>query len=226
MEKGQDTQHPVTSAVRPSERFKMLSIQRVVLQQIRHDIVMRQAHTLGQAGRPRGINQEGQVLLRPDLGLRIPVSTGKGRPLHARPMPRLPFWIRPLPQQNDPLLGYAGPRRRLPRPRQELQLRDQGPRPGVGQLESQLLDRVQRVGRAGDAPGPEHAARHGGGVDVVGRVEREHVAGPPAPERLQASAEADGGDAQLRVCVAARRALAVGQDLLGAREGLGPAATE
>lgn len=187
---------------------------------------MRQAHAFRQARRPRGINQKGQVLSRPDCGLPIPVSTGKRRPLHARPMPHPALRTRQLPQQDDPLVRDPRPRRGLPRPRQEVELRDQRPRAGVGQLERQLLDRVQRVGRAGDAAGVEHAARHGGGVDVVGRVEREHVAALPPPERLQAPAEAGGGDAQLCVRVAARRPLAVGQDLLGSREGLGLPATE
>lgn len=202
----------------------MRSIHLLVLQQLGNNIEVRKLHSLGQPGGPRGVHQKRKVLLRLHLSLRIAAHIR--RMANTTPMPDPPLRIAPLPQQHNPVLRNARPPRRLPRLRKETHLRNQPLGARVPQLERELVDRVQRVRRGGDAAGPQDAAGQRGGVDIVGRVEGKHVAAAPLPLGFEAAAEVGRGDAELGVGVGPGGLLAVREELLCVWEGLGGAREE
>jgi hypothetical protein len=117
-----------------------------------------------------------------------------------------------ITKQDDPVLRQPNLPRRLTSDVQTRRLRDQPLGACRLELKGKLVHRVQRVRRRHDAPGPEHAQRHGRCVDAIGRVKGHGVALSPAPLRLQTPAKCDGCLADLAKGVAST-CLAIREDL-------------
>ena len=158
------------------------------LQDVRHQVAVGEHHALGQARGPARVGQRDEVV---GAGGRV-----------ARAVARVA--VEQLVDDAD--LIDAGAARRLAPAVERVRAGEQRPRPGVLQLEGQLVDRVDRVDRRA------HRAEDGDGVEGdhvlgrVGRVEGDDVALADAAAREDAGRRRDGvGGLRVGVGPARRR---------------------
>lgn len=116
---------------------------------------MRQAHALGQARRAGAVDQKNEVLLRVDFGL--PEAGGEVNAFDTAEMLELSRRVAVLADQNDAVVGDAGLLRRFDGRSEEGSLRDDSFGARVFELEGELFDGVERVGRRDDGAGPDGA---------------------------------------------------------------------
>lgn len=144
----------------------------------------------------RAVDEKGQVPGRVDRSLGRH-DRGPGR-RDLGPMPMHARRVAAVAEEQDVARRQAGFLGCLARRVQHGATGDEGLCTRVGELARQLADRIRWVCGRGDAAGPVQAEVDDGRVDVVGRVQGQHVALGPAERVLQALAKGDGGGLDLR----------------------------
>ena len=146
----------------------------LALAEIRHQVVVRQHHALGQARGAARVRQHDDVVARVDgdRGRLVPVLHELREGPGARSI-----------AEHEDVLDAAGLRRRFLRLVEEGRHRHEEPGPRVHELLGQLVGRVERIG-GGDDAAQRGRSQHGEAVfRQVGAVDREDVALLEAPLR-------------------------------------------
>lgn len=124
VEKRQHAQKLVTFAINPTSRRPIPPIHIRALQDVGHDVQMRQTHALGQARGARAVDQKHKILFGVDVGL--PEAGGEVDTPDIGVVPELFGGVGVLADQDDAVVGDAGLLGRFTGRLEEGRLRDDG----------------------------------------------------------------------------------------------------
>ncbi len=175
----------------------MLPFNRSTLEEVRHQVPVRETHPLGQARGTGRVHEERKVQLGMDPRSRVTPGIASAPEAAEVLQPTLLVAVTLVTDQYDAVLRYASILGSFEGDRQALALGHQGFRARVLELEGQLLSRVGRIGRRDDGAGPESSESSRDGIDRVGSIEGNDVTLLPVPNCLEPLAKFLGRATQL-----------------------------